>query len=259
MKVSIVTPSYNCSRFIERTLLSVLGQSGDFDLEYLVMDGGSTDGSLDILRRYEDRLRWISEPDSGQSDAINKGLRLATGDVVGFLNADDVLLPGALDRVARCFRNSAFKWAFGKCIIIDEGDREIRRWITSYKNRQLERFSFRRLLSVNYISQPAVFWRRELLDSVGYFDEQEHYAMDYEYWLRLWKKFEPEFIPADLAAFRWHPESKGGSGFRRQFADEIRIARSYSDGFGLPIIRHTFNHWAIVTIYSLMSFMRKRA
>src|SRR5438270_9856514 len=103
LRISVITPAFNQGAFIERTLNSVLDQTGPFELEYLVMDGGSSDGTLDILRKYENRLRWQSAPDRGQSDAINKGLRQAAGDVVGWLNSDDLLIPGALSRIAAVF------------------------------------------------------------------------------------------------------------------------------------------------------------
>src|SRR5687767_10822681 len=116
MKLSIITPSYNGLRFLDRAARSILSQSGDFELEWLVVDGGSTDGTVDYLRAVSDpRLRWVSEPDRGQSHAINKGLGMAGGDVVAWLNADDVYTPGALEAVARAFTASPdAKWLVGR-------------------------------------------------------------------------------------------------------------------------------------------------
>src|SRR5262249_45945988 len=120
MRISLVTPSYNQAPFIRRTIDSVLAQRGDFELDYKVIDGRSTDGTLEILKSYGDRLAWISEPDRGQVDAINRGLRGVTGDIVGWLNSDDVLLPDALARVADAFaRNPDAEWLHGRCVIID--------------------------------------------------------------------------------------------------------------------------------------------
>ena len=102
MRISVVTPSYNQAAFVERAIGSVLSQTGDFELEYIVMDGGSTDGTVEILRHYDDRLTWLSEKDKGQSDAINKAFKLTTGEIIGWLNSDDYYAPGALAATARC-------------------------------------------------------------------------------------------------------------------------------------------------------------
>src|SRR4051812_39375084 len=123
MRISIVTPSYNQGAFIGRTIDSILSQQGDFELDYRVIDGGSTDGTVEVLRSYGDRLTWISEPDKGQVDAINKGLAAVTGDVIGWINSDDLLLPGALAKVAAAFRaQPETEWVHGRCVIIDEHD-----------------------------------------------------------------------------------------------------------------------------------------
>ena len=186
MRFTIVTPSFNQGAFIERTIESVLGQRGDFELEYLIVDGGLTDGTLDVLRRYDDRrLTWISERDGGQSEAINKGFGRATGDVLAWLNSDDTYVPGALDAVSGALRTTAARWCFGECAIIDEQDREIRHAITWYKNRLSRRYTARRLLEKDFIPQPAAFFRRDLLEEVGSVDEACRYSMDYDLWLRF--------------------------------------------------------------------------
>jgi glycosyltransferase involved in cell wall biosynthesis len=257
MKISVVTPSFNSGRFIERTLCSVLDQ-GYPDLEYFVVDGGSSDNTVQILERYGDRIWWRSEPDSGQSDAINKGLRRATGEIVAFLNADDTYEPGALDRVAAFFReNPDAKWAYGKCRIIDAADREIRRPITLYKNLLLRRYSYTKLLTENFISQPSTFWRREVHDVIGYINEAEHYAMDYEFWLRLGQRYPAGVIPHYLAAFRMYETSKSGSLANPQFEDELRIARAFNDGARWPMAIHRFNYHKIIWTYRAMAAVRR--
>jgi glycosyltransferase involved in cell wall biosynthesis len=252
MKISVVTPSFNSSEFIERTIRSVLGQEGAFELEYFVIDGGSTDGTQEILRRYDGALQWVSEPDSGQSNAINKGLKLASGDVVAFLNSDDVYQTGALQAVADFFQTSDKCWAFGKADIIDEDDKQIQRWITRYKNFFLTRYSYSRLLAENFISQPAVFWRRALLNEVGFLNEDEHYVMDYDYWLRIGRRFEPGLINQYLASFRWQSSSKGRTGYRRQFSDEYRVAKKYAKGQVWPVALHSVNYHKITAAYWLI-------
>lgn len=231
MKLSIVTPSFNQTQFIERTIRSVLSQQGDFILEYIIIDGGSTDGSLNIIKRIaaeDERIRWISEPDSGQSNAINKGLRLATGDVVAFLNSDDIYYPGALQAVAQTFIQPSVQWAYGQCRIINETDEEIRHFTTRYKNWLLSTYRYWLLLIVNYISQPATFWRRTLLTELGYVNESEHLAMDYELWCRFGKKYPAQVIHHYLSGFRYYTTSKSGQQFLQQFSDEYRIAHTYT-------------------------------
>lgn len=161
MRISIVTPSFNQAPFIERTIRSVLDQSHR-DIEHIVIDGGSTDGTLEILQRCGKAVSWVSEKDRGQAHAINKGLRRCTGEVVAWLNSDDTYTPGALERVARHFtEHPDCRWVYGRCRIVDEHDREIRTLITRYKNLLLARYGFPKLLAENFISQPAVFWRRD--------------------------------------------------------------------------------------------------
>jgi len=189
MKISIVTTNYNTDKYLEQTIQSVLNQKGDFELEYIITDGGSTDNSLDIIKKYKDRLKYISEKDKGQSDGINKGLKMATGDIVAFLNADDVYTDGALDKVVTYFKeNPDCMWLTGYGKIIDENGKQIKKYITEYKNRKLRKFTFEQLLIENCISQPATFWRRKLLDEMGYIDESLHYSMDQDLWARFAKK-----------------------------------------------------------------------
>ncbi len=258
MRISIITPSYNQAHFIERTINSILNQDYH-DLEYIVMDGKSTDDTVKILKSYKKRIIWKSEKDSGQSEAINKGLQIASGEIVAFLNSDDTYEPDALQKVADFFTKNPDKlWAYGKCKIIDENDVEIRRPITWYKNLLLNRYNYKKLLSENYISQPATFWRRKIHTEVGYLNENEHYVMDYEFWLRLGAKYPAGVIHRYLANFRMYDTSKSGSLSNPQFKDELRIAKTYSKGAKLPIFLHQINYFKIVWIYKFMAFVRRR-
>lgn len=256
MKISVITPSYNQAQFIERTIESVLNQNYP-ELEYIIMDGGSTDGTVEILKKYSDRIIWKSEKDNGQSDAINKGLRIATGDIVTYLNSDDTYEPNAFTKVIKFFqKNPDKKWAYGKCKIIDAADQEIRKPITLYKNLLLKKYSYTKLLSENFISQPATFWKREIHAKIGFFDENEHFCMDYEFWLRIGKNYPAGVINDYLANFRYHTNSKSGSVNKKQFQDELRIAKEYSQGKICAILLHTFNYYKIVSIYNLINFLK---
>jgi GT2 family glycosyltransferase len=252
-KISIVTPSLNQGEFIERTIRSVLDQEGDFDLEYLVFDGGSTDGTREVLERYADRLRFVVEPDTGQANAVNKGLRAATGDVVGWVNSDDLLLPGTLARVAQAFReHPEALWLHGRCEIVDEEDLPIRRWLSAYKDFRCRRYSREALLVENFVSQMTVFWRRAAQERVGVLDESLRYTFDYDLWLRLSALGTPLFLDEKLAAFRWYMRSKSGADFEKQFAEDALVFRRYASGYGLLGLRKRVKTAQIVGAYRLL-------
>ena len=227
-RISVITPSFNQGPFIEHTIRSVLSQDYP-DLEYVVVDGASNDNTVDILRSYGDRIRWISEPDRGQAHAINKGLAMVSGDVIAFLNSDDIYEPLALQRVGEFFaQHPAAHWLTGRCRTIDVDGREIRRPITFYKNLWLRLGSYRALKILNYVSQPATFWTRKVTDTVGEFDESLVYAMDYDYSLRVGRRFRLWVHDDYLAAFRVHPTSKAGSSASAQFDVDLEIVRRYT-------------------------------
>ena len=253
-RISIITPSFNQGNFIEQTILSVLSQDYP-NLEYLVMDGGSSDATLNVLKKYSGKITWFSEADNGQTHAINKGLRRATGSIVGYLNADDLLFPGVLGKVAEAFIDGPQTWwVMGKCRIVDEEDHEIRRPITVYKNALLRLHSFSSLLMTNYISQPATFWRREALESVGYLDESLRYVMDYEYWLRLYSKYPPVFIPEYLAAFKIHRNSKTTSTGHKDIyvAEEKIVVQRYARS-RFQMFLHNAHRSLMTFAYSVMN------
>jgi glycosyltransferase involved in cell wall biosynthesis len=248
VKISIVTPSFNQGRYLERTIKSVLGQEGDFELEYLVMDAGSTDVSLDILRRYGDRLKWISEPDGGQSDAINKGFRMASGDILAWLNSDDTYEAGALGCVASAYRQAPFEWCFGDCRIIDEEDREIRKSITRYKVSQSRRYGYSRLLRRDFISQPSTFFTAKAYKATGEISRDLMYSMDYDYWLRLGRCMPPLYINRFLANFRWHSVSKNGAAYRSAAWETLLTARRHArPGERRHVLMH-FGHYCVLSL-----------
>jgi len=241
MKISIITTNYNTDKYLEKTIKSVLDQKGDFELEYIITDGASTDNSLKIIKKYDKEIRegrwgnhiefrYISEKDKGQSNGINKGLRMATGDIVAFLNSDDMYTEGTLEKVVRYFKdNPECMWLTGYCRVIDENDNEIKKYVTKYKNKKLEKFSLEQLLIENCISQPSTFWRRKLLDKVGYIDENLHYSMDQDLWARLAKNYKLHLIKDYLAEFRFTTDTKTGSSIDKTLKESRMIAKKYSN------------------------------
>lgn len=246
-RITIITASYNQADFIEETLLSVLEQDYPH-LEYIVMDGGSTDGTLDVLRKYAGRLTWNSQKDDGQAQAINTGLAKANGDVLAFLNADDLYQPGALLKVGEYFAaHPEAGWLSGRCSIVDQTGCEFRRGIATYKHFWLRTRSNAILQILNYIAQPATFWRHEVFSRVGGLDESLQFTFDYDYWLRIGRGQRLHVLPDYLAAFRWHPSSKSGSRFEEQFAEELIVCRRYATPFRVWL--HQMHTQLILKVY----------
>jgi glycosyltransferase involved in cell wall biosynthesis len=200
--LAVVTPSYNQGRFIERTIHSVLDQQYP-ELEYVICDACSTDETEGIIQKYTSHLRLIREADDGQADAVNKGIRATRGEVICWLNSDDVYLPGALVTVAAYLsRHQDVDVVYGDANMIDEDDRRIGRYYT-------ERWDKKRLPVRPFLCQPAVFFRRRMVDRFGLLDAQLQYTLDYEFWLRLaagGARF--AYLPVTLACSRLHPEAK---------------------------------------------------
>ena len=236
-KVSIVTPSYNQGEFLERTIESVLSQNWP-SLEYFIFDGGSTDSTIDILWKYGDRVQWESQKDQGQADAVNKGLEALTGDIIGWLNSDDVYYPGAIECVIEYFsEHPDVDVVYGMADHIDANDKPFEPYPT-------EQWDFQRLKWTCFLCQPAVFFRRSVVERNGLLDVNLKYCMDYEYWLRLGAAgvcF--GYLEQKLAGSRMYPSNKT-LGQRVQAHQEI--VEMFRQRFGYASPRWLSNYAVVV-------------
>jgi len=221
--ISIVTPSYNQGQFIQATIDSVLSQDYPY-LEYFVIDGGSTDDTLKILKSYGKKITWVSEKDRGQADAINKGLRMAKGAVLAYLNSDDIYLPGTLFRVGQYYARTHADWITGDCLVIDEVGKVSRNnWIISgYKRLLMTLYSPTTLrIADSMLPQPSTFWSRSAYTHTGEFNTKYHYVMDYDYWLRMAKQYRPHDLGVALSGFRAQENSKSETGREKLMAEGL--------------------------------------
>lgn len=232
--VSIITPSYNQAEFLEDTILSVLNQ--DYPrIEYFIIDGGSTDGSVDIIRKYEDHLAyWVSEPDRGQSHAINKGLRRAIGDILGWLNSDDTLTAGAVRRAVECLTDTGeIDMVYGNAARIDTHGNFVS---LPKMTAQTPEFGLKTVIAEGIVTQPGAFWRRRIMDKIGLLNEDLHYVMDYEFWVRMalaggrFKRLAGE----PVANFRLSENSKTVSQLDKSGLEYLRVLNGLMDDPTLP-------------------------
>jgi glycosyltransferase involved in cell wall biosynthesis len=248
--ITVVTPSFNAAATIEETLRSVREQDYPH-VEHVVVDGGSTDGTVEILERAEG-VRYVSEPDRGLSHAMNKGVAMASGSIVGWLNADDVYLPGALRAVGEAFAaRPEAEWATGRCRIIDGDGQEIRKGATAYKNFFLRRYSRPLYLTQNFISAPATFARREAYARHP-FREDYAMSMDYDVFLQLAQAGDPIVLDRELACFRMMQGTLSMSSFERQFAEHAEQARIHGAGHPVPVAVNQAMSRLIVLVYQAL-------
>lgn len=235
-KITVVTPSFNQGRFIEETIKSVISQEGDFTLEYIIMDGGSTDETVEVIKKYERllekgeypvkcrgvRLIWRSEKDRGQAHAVNKGFMLATGEVLGWVNSDDTYMPGAVSKALEYFKkHEDVMMVYGEGNYIDKNGAVIKKFAS-------EPFSFTGLAENCFIFQPAAFMRTGVFKKIGGLDESLHMCMDYEYWIRIGKEFKVVYIPGEyFANSRVYAETKTLSRTPEAFEEGIKVVKKY--------------------------------
>lgn len=237
--ISITTPSFNQGEFLARTIESVISQEGEFFIDYIIMDGASTDNSLDIITHYDTLLkrgewpitcqgitfRWQSEKDRGQTDALMKGFRMATGEILAWLNSDDTYLPGALQAAVAYFEEYPDTGLlYGGAYYCDPAD-------TIIGNYRTEAFDLTTLASFNFICQPSTFFRRDVFEAVGRLDESLHFAMDYDLWIRIGQRFPCRYLPRFLSTYRLHEASKTirNEALRENIEAGLRVAIKYFD------------------------------
>ena len=231
MRVSIVTPSYNQARYLEATINSVLEQDYK-DLEYFVIDGGSTDGSLEIIHKYEKYLAgWVSETDRGQTDAINKGFARCTGDIYAWLNSDDTYQPGAVQEAVNFFQqNPDFGLVYGDTNFIDENGRVRGRFPAAQTDYKKLRQGY------VHIPQQAAFFKGEIWKKVGPLDPDFYFAMDYDLWVRIARVAPLVYTPRLWANFRLHGDAKTISADDRCWPEMLKVHRR--DGGSLFSVIH---------------------
>lgn len=255
--ISVITPSYNQAQFIRATIDSILSQDYP-DLDYWVIDGGSTDGTVEILKSYGDKIQWVSEKDKGQTDAINKGLSRAKGEVLAYLNSDDVYLPGTLKRVGEYYANTGADWITGDCTVIDvEGKPISGNWLIAGYKRFLMAIYSPTLLRIadSMLPQPSTFWSRKAWEKVGKFNESYRYVMDYDYWLRMSQYFKPHDLGVALSGFRSQPDSKSETSRDKLMAESF-IALKANRANQLELFLHKIHCDVVRFIYLLLNHLK---
>lgn len=259
-KISIVTPSYNQGQFLEETILSVLNQ-GYPNLEYFVMDGGSTDNSVEIIQKFASQLTyWESKPDKGQSHAINKGFKMATGELVAWLNSDDVLLPGTLCEIAKVWlEDRSVGFIHGISELIDENSNSLEKTHGSTFD-----FLDSLMTSKNPVAQPSTFISRQCLSEVGYLDETLHMSMDWDLWLRIGNKYPTRFISKVFSGSRHWPMTKTRTQVEKSAEDHIsivkRIARDKRIGLQSEVTKQALAAgYGLLALYQYQSSMQVRS
>lgn len=255
--VSIIMPCFQQADFLEEAVRSVLEQSVA-EVELLVMDPGSTDGSRELLlglqKEFGERLILHFEKDRGQSDAVNRGMAMARGKVLGWLNSDDRLHPGTLQLVCAVLNVDEPAWLYGRCGIIDADSKAISSLITRYKDWRGRRFSLAKLLTENFISQMAVFWNAAMWRQAGGLDIDKHLDMDYDLWLRFAEVAEPSVLPVELADFRVHGAAKGSTQTEAQLDAAYATACEHAGRLGVNrsvLALHRLLSWRTRMIYRI--------
>lgn len=244
-RISIVIPSYNKAAFIETTLQSIVNQKYP-NLEVIIQDGGSRDGSVKIIKsfakEYPKLFKWVSKKDKGQVDAINRGLKKSTGQILTYINADDVYKESTLLKVGQAFMNNpSISWLTGYGDIIDKDGKIISRFITNYKNLLLNINKYSLLLVVNYITQPSTFLNRKIYKQYGPFTGTKNYVMEYGLWLKLGRIQMPLIIKKTLSSFRLTNDNISSIAASELLKIDYQISKQYSNNFLLLALHKIHN------------------
>ncbi|MFT4751130.1 MAG: glycosyltransferase involved in cell wall biosynthesis [Neolewinella sp.] len=220
-KITIITPSYNQGKFIEATIRSVLAQNYP-NLEYFIFDGGSTDNTVDVIKKYDKHITfWESKEDNGQSHAINKGFRAASGDIIGWLNSDDLFYPNTLHRVANYFKDKNYRK-----ILYGEGTFLLDKYQISVKNTIARRSQKHPITLCDFIIQPSSFWGKSVVKEVGELDENLHFGFDWDWFIKAHNKNIPfQRVEEDFSVYRIHADHKSGSGGDKRTKELAKIFR----------------------------------
>ncbi len=252
MKVAFVIPTRNQGRFIGRCLDSCLAQAIT-GAEVLVVDGASTDDTLDVLRQYGDRVRWSSQPDSGQSEAVNRGVASASGEIIAWINSDDYYpAPDVLPAVLAAFAEPAVDIVYGRGRMVDAGGGILR----STRGRAL-RSSAELLVMPSGLLQPAVFFRRSAFLEAGGLREDLHYALDYDLWLRMFPRARAtRYLDRELACATYHPEAKSIAGLWKQVRELAAVKRSHRRAFELSFAQRIRLEVGTASLYAYWAAVR---
>lgn len=235
MKISIITVCYNSNEYISQSIESVLAQSHK-NLEYIIVDGGSTDGTVETIKGFAANhswITWISEPDKGIADAMNKGAKLASGEIIGFLHSDDFYPDGeVISSVFNAFKQSPDSmWATGSMYFVNQRG-------SMTREIKARKYSYKRLVRANIILHPATFVNRDMFLKIGGFDTSFRYAMDYDLWLRLGKLHDPIIIDRVLASFRVHEGSRSIAASEKAYEEEFHVRENYLRKAQEPVFPH---------------------
>jgi glycosyltransferase involved in cell wall biosynthesis len=274
--ISIVTPSYNQGNYLEDTIKSVLSQQGAFFIDYIIMDGGSSDNSVDIIKKYDEILksgkwkircrgitmRWVSEKDRGQTHAINKGFQIATGDIISWINSDDMYCDNAFAAVVgHLTAHPDDSFAYGDGDVIDDHGNLQWEWLSRpYDLKILKSYHFPWNEFTNYIMQQATFWRRNVFDCIGLLDETLHYAMDIEYWIRAGARgLQLCHIPVKLGKFRMIQGTKSLSSATVFWPESLEIFRRFNGAASMrPFFAYYFFNEGLQENHDLGKIMEKK-
>jgi glycosyltransferase involved in cell wall biosynthesis len=253
-RITIVTPSYNQGRFLEDTILSVIGQNYP-NLEYMIIDGGSSDNSVEIIQKYEQSINfWVSEKDTGQANAINKGFSRATGDILMWLNSDDMLMPNVLQLVAKKYLKNSNVLYFGNCLHF----RLVGDALSSFGSNVSAGFKNNPLSEIDFIIQPSSFWSKEIWENTGLLRDDLHFGFDWEWFLRVEQKYPLIPIEDCISLYRIHDSHKTGTGGLKRQQELLEIYEVYNPKMAILYKNLMDGGMEVIENYNTLKYRIKR-